>query len=345
MFNKSLAANGNRELEKALGELFSYISDHALTTGNTYVVLPSATEPNYVDLFAKYQKVYSDGTEMIQATAQAAFDCTVTNRNDVIFLSANGTSNKVTEMLLVDHNRVHFIGLDPVNRKIGARSLLSNTGAGAATDVAMVKVTGTGCSFRNISFKNNWTVTENVSSVLDWGIQTYWENCDIEALGSAHLTNNAAASLKLGGNECIYKNCTIGQDTLLVTSTGGQQLLVTNRGSASTKSTRCRFENCLFQSYTSDTTHVFARFAATSVDRYISFDNCEFVNTVIGTSAVTLAVAIATDAGVAGSVNVAFPKVFGASNLATSAVGATGVFVASPVMAAAASDCVAVQSS
>lgn len=330
MNNYSHASAGNYALEKALNELA--LADVASLTGNVYVVA-TTTEPNLVDLYGK-NRTYSDGSTMIQPTIAAAYAKTVTNRNDIIFLSANGTSNKVTAVLPVAKNRVHFVGLDPVNRKIGSRSMISNTGAGAATDTSMIYVTGTGCSFRNISMKNNWSAAENLFAVKDWGIQTYFENCDIENLGTAHMTNAAAASLNLAGNECIYVNTTIGQNTTLVTSTAGQQLLVTNRGTAGTKSTRSRFDNCRFQTYTSDTTHVLARFAATSVDRDIVFNEPEFVNTVIGTSSVTLAVAVATDAGVGGSVLIGYPRAYGVTNIATSAVGNTGVLLAAPVNAA-----------
>jgi hypothetical protein len=333
---------GNVQLANAINQLIDELQ--GINVGNIYLVLTS-TEPLYTELYKKYNKQYADGSWMIQPTILAANACTVTNRNDVVIFSANGTSNKVASMLTVSNNRVHFYGLDPNGRKIGSRCLLSNSGAGAATDTSMVKITVTGCSFHNISFKNNWTHANNLSAVCDWGIQTYFENCDIENLGSAHLTNENAASLILGGNECIYKNTTIGQDTLLITSTGGQQILIQNRGTSATKATRSRFENCRIQSYTSDTTHVFVRAGANSIDRDIAFKDCEFVNALSPTSAVTLAVAMATHASVGGSINVSFPQIFGASNLATAAVGNTGVYVVSPVLAAAASDCVGVQAS
>jgi hypothetical protein len=321
------ASAGNFELEKALR--FLAAQQGFPLVGNVYLVMNS-TDKNYVDIF-KGQKEYSDGTAMIQPTVLAANAVTMSNRNDVIFLSANATSNKVASMLTVSNNRVHFVGLDPNGRKIGSRAMISNTGAGVATDVAMVYVTGTGCSFHNISFKNNWTVTENLFAVKDHGIQTYFENCDIENLGSAHLTNADAASLNLGGNECIYKNCTLGQDTLLVTSTAGQQVLVTNRGTTATKCTRSRFDKCRFQSYTNDTTHVFVRFGAYSIDRSVTFEEPEFDNALAPTSAVTLAVAVMAPATVAGGINIAYPRAFGVTNIATAAVGNTGVLLVAPV--------------
>ena len=271
-----------------------------------------------------------------------AYDWTLTNNNDVILLDSH-TSHKVTSMLTVSKSRIHFIGMDGGGRRIGARSLISNTGTGAATDVAMVYVTGTGCSFRNISFKNNWTVAQNLYAMKAWGIQTYHENCDFENLGSAHLTNASAASLSMGGNENIFVNCTIGEDTLLVTSTAGQQMLIENRGTTGTKATRNLFDHCRFQSYTSDTTHVFVRAGANSIDRDCEFEDCSFVNTVNATSAVTLAVAFATDASVAGAILVGYPRAFGVTNIATVGVGNTAMLMAAPVNAA--SDATGVQPS
>ena len=99
-------------------------------------------------------------------------------------------------------------------------------------------------------------------------------------------------------------------------------MLVTNRGTTATKSTRCLFEDCIFQSYTSDTTHAMVRAAATSIDRYLSLENCKFYNTgTAATSGVDLAVAVMTAATVAGAVNVSMPKIFHCDNLATAAVG------------------------
>ena len=325
--------------------LLNMVQNQIPSFGNIFVVFNAndTDEKNFQHL----QEIMSpdnDGQIRFYTDLATAYAATESNNNDVILLDGN-TSHKVTSMLTVSNSRVHFMGMSGGGRKIGSRTLISNTDTGAATDVAMIYVTGTGCSFRNISFKNNWTVAENLSSVKDYGIQTYYENCDIEALGSAHLTNASAASLILGGNEVIFKNCTIGEDTLLTTSTGGQQCIITNRGTIATKCTRSRFDNCRFQSYTSDTTHTFVRAGANAIDRDIAFDSCEFVNALTPTSAVTLTVAMATNASVAGAIYVSYPRIYGATNLATSAVGATGVYVVSPVLAAAASDCVGVQSS
>jgi len=271
-----------------------------------------------------------DGRVLFFTSIQSALDECQTNNNDIICLDAN-TSHKVTAQLAITKNRIHFFGFDGGGRKIGSRALISNTGIGATGDIAMVYNTGTGNTFHNISFKNNWTVAQNLYSVKEWGIQTYYENCDISNLGSAHLSAATAASLNLAGNEVEFKNCTIGQQSTLITSTAGQVVLISNRGSSGTKCTRSRFDNCRLQTYTSDTTHVFVRAGAVSIDKDVTLDNCEYANCgAAATGGVTLAVAVATDAGVGGNLFIGYPRVYRATQVATAAVGDTNVYLVSP---------------
>lgn len=326
--------------------LVDFVRGIVPTFGRIFVVL-NATSDTALPHYDTVKNVFDPDTEgrvRFYTSLSAAYDATYDGNNDVILLDAK-TSHKVSSMLTISKSRIHFIGMDGGGRKIGARAMVSNTSTGVTADVAMVYITGTGCSFRNISFKNNWSVAQNLSAVKDYGVQSYFENCDIENLGTAHMTNENAASLIEGGNENIFKNCTIGQMSTLITSTGGQAVIITNRGTTATKCTRTRFDSCRFQTYTSDTTHVFVRAGANAIDRDVTFDSCEFVNDLAITSAATMAVAMATNASIAGEIHVSYPRIFGATNLATSAVGATGVYVVSPVLAAAASDCVGVQAS
>jgi hypothetical protein len=326
--------------------LVAAVQSQVPTFGRIFIVMNGTSDyadPNY----DKMREIYSPDTNgkiRFFTSISDAYDATTTNNNDVICLDAH-TSHKVTSILTVSKNRVHFIGFDGDGHKIGARAMISNTSTGAATDYAMVKVTGIGCSFRNISFKNNWTVTENVSSVWDYSAQCLFENCDIESLGSAHLTNASAASLKMQGIESYYKNCTIGQQTLLCTVASGQQMLIA--ATTATRSARCIFENCFFQTWTSAITHCFIRASAASIDSsQHTFINCEFVNrSTVATGGVELTAAVATSSTLGGRLNFAYPRIFGAADLATSAGGATGVFVCSNVMSTAASDCISVQSS
>ena len=249
------------------------------------------------------------------------------NNNDVILLDAH-TSHKVTSMLTVSANRVHFFGMDGSGRIEDQRCLISNNIAGAATDTAMVKVTGTGVTFRNIKFANNFTVANNLYCVDDQGTQGLFENCSFQNLGSAHLTNNACASLRLSSDTTFYKHCTIGQSELKITSTGGQQMLVAIASSVPARN--ITMEDCQFKSYTSDTTHVAIRVNANGdIDRSIRLVNPAFLNFNYDASngGAQLATAIATPSGlISGGILVEAPRMLFITKLAVSTAN-KGVYV------------------
>lgn len=257
------------------------------------------------------------------------------NNDDVVLLDAH-TSHKVAAMLTISKSRIHFIGLEGGGRQENQRALISNTGAGAATDTAMVKITGTGCTFRNISFKNNWTVTENVYCVDDQSSNALFVNCTIHNLGSAHLTNAAAADLRLSSNGTEYHNCSIGADTLKVTSTAGQKILIAK---ATTAATRVLFKDCNMRTYTSDTTHSFVRVSADGdIDRFVTFDNPRLENFNTGSQGATMAVAMVTPNGlVSGGIHVINPSMVLVTKLATDAVGNDNIYVSANVNPTAAS--------
>jgi len=277
------------------------------------------------------------------ATIPAAYALVATNKDDVIVLSAY-SPHKLTSMLTISKSRVHFIGASVASRARGSRSRIETTGAGATTDIAMVLNTGTGNTFHNIKFSNTFSVAENLSAVTDCGPNSYFENCQFQAQGSAHLTNENAASLILSSGEGIYRNCGIGQMQLLTTSTAGQELLIkAQAGYGSGKAGGNIFDACYFEAYTNDATHAFVRGAAGSINSStITFNDCIFENrSTVATSGVELNQAIVLTAASGGRLNLAYPRVFGATNGSTS----TGVYVACPAFGSVASDWVSVQSS
>ena len=258
---------------------------------------------------------------------ESAYAAMGSNNDDVCLLAAH-TSHKTAAMLTIAKNRIHFFGMDGGDRQENQRTLISNTGAGAATDTAMVKVTGTGVTFRNVSFKNNWTVANNLYSVDDQSAFSMFTNCSFQNLGSAHLTNNAAASLRISSQDTEYWHCSFGQDTLKVTSVGGQQVLIKKE---TTAATRVRLYDPLFRSYTSDTTHVFLRVSADDdIDRSVTLINPVMNNFNFDASngGAQLAVAVATpNALVSGGLHIINPAFNFATKLATNAVGNAGVYV------------------
>lgn len=330
MFNKN----------SGYGLLEAIRANLALPVLGKVFICANSTDPVYDKLAQIFDTDPSGDVRLFSSLSGAEGAC-VSDRNDVVVIDAK-TSLKVTAMLTLSKNRVHYVGFDGGGRLADQRTLISNTGAGAATDVAMVRVTGTGRSFRNIKFANNWTVAQNLYCLDDQSSQTYFENCTIQNLGSAHLTNASAASLRLSGDTCLYKHCTIGQDTLKITSTAGQQMLIlAGADGGATAAHRVVFENCQFESYTSDTTHAFIRVTANgAIDRYVRLENPRFMNFNFDASngGAQLAVAIAsTNSLISGGIIVVNPTLLFATKLATNAVGNGGVYVHNNTAATAAS--------
>lgn len=323
---KNLMANRNVGYGRAL---LDAVASQVPAFGRLLIVKNpnDSADYNYQDL----SEVFGDGQAgraMFFTSLSDAYTEAQSNNNDVICLDGH-TSHKLTAMLTVDKNRVHFLGFNPGGRLEDQRTLISNTGTGAATDTAMIKNTGTGNTFKNIKFANNWTVAQNVYCFDAQGAQSAFENCTFQNLGSAHLTNNAAASLRLSEDTSFFKHCTIGQDTLKVTSTGGQQMLIAKGASAA--ATRCTFEDCVWRAYTSDTSHSMIQVSATGdIDREIRLVRPAFLNFNYDASngGAQMAVAITSpNTLVSGGFLVENPSLLFCTKLATNAVGNGGVYV------------------
>lgn len=319
--------NGNVLYGRAL---LDAVASQVPAFGRIFVVFNSNDTKEAYTTLSEVAKTDTDGIVRFYTDLATAEAAATSNNNDVICLDAH-TSHKVSAMQTLSKNRVHYIGFDGGGKRVeNQRTLISNTGAGAATDTAMIKVTGTGRTFRNIAFKNNWTVAQNVYCLDDQGANGYFENCTFHNLGSAHLTNNASAEIRLSSQDTTYVNCQIGADTLKHTSTGGQVVLIKKQ---TTAATRVKFIDCYFRTYTNDTTRVFVRVAADGdIDRSVTFIRPVFDNFNWDTSngGALLAVCVASASGlVSGGINLfdVMSNGKGATDIATAAVGNAGVWI------------------
>ena len=318
--------------------LLDAVSAQIPTFGRIFIVRNAndSAQPN----FAAFDEIFKndpDGIVRLYTDLATAYAATTSGNNDVICLDGGGTSHKLTSMLTVAKNKVHFIGFDGGGRLENQRALISTSGAGAASDVSLIKITGTGCSFRNIKISNGFTVAQNLSAVLDYGNNSLFLNCTIHNLGSAHLTNASSAPLILAGGDSEYIACNIGSDTLQSTAVSGQTVLVA-KGTSAQAATRCIFKDCTFRSFTSQTTHVFFRVSADGdIDRNILIDSPKFLNFNSGSQGATLAAAVSASASLtSGSVLVINPTQLAVTKLAVSTTNAN-VFVSNNVANTAAS--------
>lgn len=271
-----------------------------------------------------------DGVVRMFTSLSAAYDATVTGRNDVIILDSNGT-HTLTSMLTVAKNRVHFVGLDwllGVKRRNGARSKVSLTALTGATNIATVKVTGVGCSFRGIKFMNSSTVAEGIYCFADGGEYTYLENCEIYK--DTDLDQTGAAELVANGDSSVYKNCFIGSIANDISGAIIRPCVTMTQGIVGT----CRdvsFEGCIFARSCGNTANRFVYGAnADALERMGLFENCIFWNSAL--AAATPAQNVAFGASLTkGSVLLRNCTAIGG---ATAMSTTTGVFIDGPVPAA-----------
>ena len=317
----SNASAGNFELEKALLAL-SANGSLPIVTGNVYLVIPSS-DSNYVEIYNKYQKTYSDGSLMVHNTISSAYSSVVSDRNDVILLSANA-SHAQTSMLTIAKNRVHFVGLDMGGRMYGQRSRISMGVTTAATDLGVMKNTGVGNSFRNIKFTSANTKAESIYCVLEAGEYAVYENC--EFYKETDLDVTGAAELVLNGDSAQFKDCTIGSlaNAIATADLIRPNVTLVKELAGSGKVMRdCKFEHCFFWRRSGHVNNRFIYAAADAdVERMLIIENSVFYNA--ANSVALPAQCISSGASLTvGSILVVNPAFIKATKLSTT----TGVFV------------------
>lgn len=317
MSKYSHASQGDLELEKALLGLDGQGGVPA-TTGNIYYVIP-ATDSNYLEFYAKYFKQYKDGTVSIYNTVAAAYAATTSNRHDVIVLSANA-AHAVTAMLDVSKNRVHFVGLGLRAGAfgMGARARITMGVTTAATDIAVMKNTGVGNTFRNIKFDSSNTKDESLYAVAEGGEYAIYENC--EFYKSTDLDETGASELLMNGDSAQFIRCTIGSSANEIV---GAILRPCVLLTATLSGKKCRdsiFSECIFLRKCGNTANRLVYGAnATDVERMLYFKDCLFFSNPLGSATP----AVGVDFG-AGQTEGAVILNQGCASVDVTALGATG---------------------
>jgi len=209
-------------------------------------------------------------------TLSKAYTSATSNQNDIILINGDST---IVETAMIDwtKNRIHVIGLNGVPGHYGQGAKLSIGVTTAATDIALLKVTGIRNTFSNIKFISNNTVAEGLYGVVEAGEYTRYFNC--EFYKATDLDETAAAELLHNGDSTMFYNCTFGSTAnIIVTAKIRPNVLLT----ATISGKKCRdtyFENCIFWSKAGGTQHVAVYGAnATDVERMLLMKDCSFIN-------------------------------------------------------------------
>jgi len=218
-------------------------------------------------------------------TVEAAYAKTVSGRNDIIVLSTD--AHTLTGMLTVSNNLVHFIGVGAANKHFGQRARMDMS-TDAAADVGVLQVTGVGCTFSGIKFRNETaTITHSKNVLLDAGEYTLYENCDFYLAAVTQATTTGLAEIVANGDSTQFKNCTIGSSAQQVATTDLKRpcVLVTGGTITGKKLRDNYFENCIFWRKAGHTSNAFVYGAnATDVERLLLFKNCSFINSTLATA-------------------------------------------------------------
>lgn len=202
-------------------------------------------------------------------TIVVGYNKTTSNQHDTVVLIGSNSGASIIDTLTWSNNYTHLLGVAAPTPN--ARARISNSGATSAS-TALLKVTGTGCSFKN--FRLGQFDDEATCGALEvTGNRNFFYNVDIQ--GQAHATPGAGAnaySLFLNGaEECRFDRCLIGIDT--VVRTDGSVLRLDG------SSARNEFTKCHFKSYSETAGARMVKYVDTAaLDRYTLFDECRFTN-------------------------------------------------------------------
>ena len=282
MSKYSHASQGDLELEKALEGLGAAANGVPLTTGNLYFVIPTS-DSNYVEFYDKYQKTYKDGTLAVHSTIASAYSAVTSNRHDVIFLSANA-AHAQTAMLDISKNRVHFVGLGLRGGAmgLGARARVTMGVTTDTDDIAILKNTGVGNTFRNIKFDSSNSLAQSLYAVAEGGEYSIYENC--EFYKSTHLNSSAAAEVLNNGDSAQWIRCTFGSTVNIVADNYIRANMLLTRETITGKVCRDNvIDDCLFLVKAGGTEAVRIYGAnATDVERMLLIKNSVFLANILG---------------------------------------------------------------
>ncbi len=251
-----------QEIESQLG---------VFTFGTKFYVNPDASNASDNNLGTSKEEPLS--------TVLAAYNKTTSGAHDIIYLSAN-SAHTISATLAVSKSRVHFVGTGGGGRWEGQRTRFEST-ITTGTGIAQVTVTGVGCTFHNIKFRDTSTNSTNVFAVADGGEFTMFENCSFEK--DEDLNQTGAAELLCNGDTSLYRDCSIGNGIYIV-SVARANILFTRVTIAGKVARSVRFVGCLIENKTSATTSLHAKATTNDIERHCIFDDCIFWTAVLSTA-------------------------------------------------------------
>jgi hypothetical protein len=198
----------------------------------------------FVDPYAGNDANSGKTVAAAKKSVKAAYDLCADGKNDVVYLLSNGSSGAGTADVLTaaitwSKHRTHLIGVC-APQLCGQRARINTT----TLMTPMFTLSGRGCYIANIQFSNNGThATTAAVCMYVSGDNSSFENCQFQGLGALAVVDNSHRSLVIASaDDCYFKNCTIGSDTMDYGTAANSVLEFIASGEAS----RNVFDGCLF---------------------------------------------------------------------------------------------------
>lgn len=230
-------------------------------------------------------------------TLARALAMATANRNDTVFLLAQGntaswTTDYQSATLDWNKNGVHLIGVNS-QPQLGQRSRVAFL---STYDTAsnLFTVSANGCLIQNIEFFAGVAGTTPTGCMKVTGQRNRFSNCQISGMGNSANDIAGAYSLSLAAaQENLFVDCYIGLDTVTLGAAANSQIV------CSAAATRNMFLRCQIATYTNHATNNnFLRAPTGSLDRWLNFNDCQFINPIDASSTnLTQAFIVASDAG------------------------------------------------
>ena len=252
------------------------------------------------------------------ATISKAQSLMPADRNGVIYLvsednSASGTTNRIegaTFTFSNDGTRIQGIASGGM---IGSRARISNTAD--TTDVSpLMTWSANNSSMSNVHVLYGEDDAGDLGCFNVTGERNYFYRCHFGGIGNATQDAAGAYSLRVSGDENLFEECVIGLDTVARGTAANSEILFAGNA------TRNIFRNCVILTYAEANTHQFIIAGAASLDRWVLFENCTFINPV-DSAAVTMTEAIDATAPLGGTIMIRNCSLFGATEWEAGDIG------------------------
>jgi hypothetical protein len=205
------------------------------------------------------------------ATVAAAYALCTSGKHDVVVIAPTGGTGRTTEAAAITWAKrfTHLIGsCAPTSFSPRAGMNFTKTGAGTTPQF---NITENGCIFKNITLAQS--VADSYIMAAMTGDYNYFEGVHFAGMQNttAGDSDSARSLVMTSASENTFVNCTFGVDTALRTGTNYNLEFVNHCA-------RDIFRGCTFTQYVDADAPKHILSVNTTLDRFVLFDGCLFIN-------------------------------------------------------------------